>query len=490
MSNLAKILPAALLLANTGFAWNSGLVQCDGLFLLDWKGTKASVKGCSASDSLQASDWAFGASVGQARYHLGYRQDRAQEKYSWNLRLGEQRTTGHISLSKDFRYFGIDANVNALPAVGISSRFHLPDSLLFAKASINKGLLELSGIRWDSDWEQDYVPTIDATYRSTILSKSFSAGTKWHRHRLQGEFYYGETSPDIEDKWGYAFSDSSDYWGTDFRYLYDETHNKVQLSYGYLYADIRLFGLMRENGDEVDEKRFAYLPLGIDANLFQANFQHKFNDGDRFTARAIYGTLEINIPWESRRFYETLAPNRALKSSILKTLSFSVFQRSFRVYGDIDGNVFDAGLGYQWNLNVGQWHLLPGATLDGFYASYTAKLNMRKEKSGFFHIKHSTDTWQQDSYIIGTLAGLGAELQSPTKAFFASFGMEQLIPLHYHKETGTNKGPVEEPETPDTDEDVTTEKSKGNSLAQNWKDFSSFVFCNGFTLHLQAGFRF
>jgi hypothetical protein len=138
--------------------------------------------------------------------------------------------------------------------------------------------------------------------------------------------------------------------------------------------------------------------------------------------------LEINIPWESRRFYETLAPNRALKSSILKTLSFSVFQRSFRVYGDIDGKVFNAGLGYQWNLNLGRWHLLPGANLDGFYLSYTTKLNMRKESSGFFYVKHSTDTWQQDGYIIGTLAGLGAELQSPSKTFFVSFGVEQDRP--------------------------------------------------------------
>ena len=201
-------------------------------------------------------------------------------------------------------------------------------------------------------------------------------------------------------------------------------------------------------------------------------------------------------PWESRRFYETLAPNRALKSSILKTLSFSVFQRSFRIYGDIDGKVFDAGLGYQWNLNVGRWLLLPGATLDGFYASYTAKLNMRKEKSGFFHIKHSTSTWQQEGYVVGALAGLGTELQSPSKAFFVSFGMEQIIPLHFHSEKGTDKVPVEEPEEPetpdipDTDEDSTTEKDKGSTLADKWDSFSSLVFRNGFALHLQAGFRF
>ncbi|MBR2073652.1 MAG: hypothetical protein IJ977_00020, partial [Fibrobacter sp.] len=95
MSNLTKVLLATLLIANTGFAWNSGLVQCDGLFLLDWKGSKASVKTCSISDSLQAGDWALGASVGKSHYHLGYRRDSDRKNYSWNLKTGETLTTGH-----------------------------------------------------------------------------------------------------------------------------------------------------------------------------------------------------------------------------------------------------------------------------------------------------------------------------------------------------------------------------------------------------------
>ena len=194
MHNLTKIFSAALLVANTGFALNSGLVQCDGLFLLDWKGIKASAKGCDLSDSLQASGWAFGASVGKTSYHLGYRRSSDQDQYSWNLKMGETFTTGHVSLSKEFKFIGIDANVSALPAIGISSRFHLPDSLLYAKAAINAGLIELSGIHWDSDWEEDDVPTIDGNYQSSILAKSFSAGTRLQNHQLQGSFSTSKTS--------------------------------------------------------------------------------------------------------------------------------------------------------------------------------------------------------------------------------------------------------------------------------------------------------
>ena len=64
-----------------------------------------------------------------------------------------------------------------LPSIRVSSRMHLPDSLLFAKAAISKGLLEFSGIEWESDWKEDYVPEIDAVYRSVFLLKEFSAGT-------------------------------------------------------------------------------------------------------------------------------------------------------------------------------------------------------------------------------------------------------------------------------------------------------------------------
>lgn len=471
---------------------NSGLVQCDGLFLLDRTSQKILAKVCFARDSMQMGDWAFGASVGKAYYHLDYHRHRAEDKYSWNLKLGEALTTGHISLSRDFKFGGVDAYVNALPAIGVSPRFHLPDSLFYATASINTGLLELSGIHWDSEWQEDYVPIMDGTYRSHFLAKSFSAGSKLQNHLLQGAFTYGETSPAIDDQWGYAFSDSSDYWSTGLRYHYNGSQNKIKLSYTYVYADLRLFGLMRENGEEINEKRFAYLPLGIDLNLFQASFKHNFDDGDSWNARAIYGSLEVNFPWESRRFYETLAPNRALKSSVLKTLSFSVFQRSFRVYGDIDGQLADAGLDYEWNLGLCRWHLMPKVSLDGFYISYEAKLNMRTESSGFFYISHSTDTWKQEGYVIGMLAWLGIELDSPSKRFFASVAMEQIIPIRIHTEEDSEASATETPATSNESAETSkasTKKSDGSSLAHKWHSISSSAFRNGFALHLQAGFR-
>ena len=486
MPRLTKFLPAVLFLTCAGLAWNnSGLVQCDGLFLLDRTSQKVFARACSARDSLQMGDWAFGASIGRAYYRLDYHRNRAEDKYSWNLKLGETLNTGHISLSKDFRFFGIDANVSAMPAIGVSPRFHLPDSLFHATASINAGLVELSGIHWHSDWQEDYVPEMDGTFRSHFLAKSFSAGSKFQNHLMQGEFSYGETSPAIEEQWGYAFSDSSDYWSTGLRYRYDGNQNIINLSYTYVYADLRLFGLMRENGEEVSEKRFAYLPLGIDLNLFQASFRHRLDDGDSWKARALYGTLEVNSPWESRRFYETFAPNRALKSSVIKTLSFSVFQRSFRVYGDIDGKLADAGLDYEWNLGLCHWRLLPKVSLDGFYISYEAKLNTRSESSGFFYVSHSTATWEQDGYVMGMLAGLGMELNSPSNRFFSSVAMEQIIPIRIHTEKGEQE---KAHESHDESPDDSTKKS-GDSLAHKWHSISSSAFRNGFALHLQVGFR-
>ena len=482
MHNLTKIFQAALLVANTGFALNSGLVQCDGLFLLDWKGKKISAKGCYISDSLQTGDWAFGASIGKAYYHLGYHRDSDREKYSWNLKMGETLTTGHVSLSRDFRFVGVDANIDALPAIGVSSRFHLPDSLFYANASIGSGLMELSGIHWESDWKEDYVPIIDGSYRSHFLTRSFSAGSKLQNHLLQGEFYYGETSPAIEDQWGYAFSDSSDFWSTGLRYRYNRGQSKIKLSYTYVYADLRLFGLRRENGEEVDEKRFAYLPIGIDLNLFQSSFKHRLDNGDEWNARAMYGTLEVNFPWEKRRFYEALAPNRAMKSSILKTLSFSVFQRSFRIYGDIDGQIADIGFDYEWNQKFGRWHFTPKTALDVFYASFEAKLNLRKENSGMFYITHETDSWEYEGYISGAIVGIGTQLQSPSRMFFFAAQTGQLVPFSY--DTESRKIGEEIPNT-----EVLPEGGNKKSSSRDRNSISKKVFRNGFFIDLQLGFR-
>ena len=522
MPKLTTFFLAVLFFACAGFALNnSGLIGCDGLFLLNDGAKKVSLWGCRVGDSLNVDRWKFVAGMDYFRYKLNIPYDGGKDEKSWTLGSSESLSIGRVAVSKDFEYFGMDLAVNTLPSIRVSPRMHLPDSLLFAKAAISKGLLDFSGIEWESDWKEDYVPEIDAVYRSVFLLKEFSVGTNLKNHLLEGSFIYGATTPAVDDEWGYVFSDSSDFWATKANYLYRGKRNEFAASYAYLYADIRLFGLTREKGEETDEKRFAYFPLGIDLNLFELLWKHSFENGDILKTRAVYGTLEVNIPWENRRFYETLAPNRALKKSILKTLSFSVFQRAFRVYGDVDVQLADAGFTYERNP---QGMFSPEVSFDLFYASYEAELYLRKESSGFFYVNHKTDSWKQNGYVVGSVIGLGARAQSASGKFFAGIHLDQLVPFYYDIENGkkakkkTDSSKSSESDKPKQQDNTKEPGRSGTSDKMGWGSESaqpeketdkpstpsaeqkeksdkrsyslpSYMFRNGFAVSVQIGFR-
>ncbi len=87
---------------------------------------------------------------------------------------------------------------------------------------------------------------------------------------------------------------------------------------------------------------------------------------------------------------------------------------------------------------------------------------------------------------------LGAELDSPSKRFFASVAMEQIIPIRIHTEEDSEASATETPATSNESAETSkasTKKSDGSSLAHIWHSISSSAFRNGFALHLQAGFR-
>ena len=492
MSKLTTFFWACLLATCAGFAWNNtGLVKYDGLFLLDMEGKRVSVWGMHVGDSVQVRNWTFTAGLDYIHYNFFLFNEGESVEETWTLDSKGSLSIGNVSISKDFEFFGLDVKVSSLPSVTVSSRFYLPDSLFFARASMGKGLLDLSGLHWKSEWDEDYVPEIDGTFRSIYLMKDFNAGIRLKEHLLQGGFAYGADMPSLDDRWGYVFSDSSHFWGTRANYLYQGQKNEFEALYAYLYADLRLFALTREDGSEVNEKRFAYFPLGIDFNLFKLAYRYKFDRGDALKANLLYATLEMNIPWENRRFYETLAPNKALKNSVLRTLSFSVFQRTFRIYGDIDGKLFYGGLGYEWNLPLSRWHMLLNTDVDYFYGSYEGKLNLRKEKAGMFYMTHQTGFWEKEGYLFGIVAGLELQVQTPSRKFFAGLRLNQIVPLGMKFESKMiEKEPViidvPPPEPPPVDPGVIPVVEE--ETADDMEPLSSLIFRNGFFLGIEVGF--
>ena len=325
-------------------------------------------------------------------------------------------------------------------------------------------------------------------------------GSRVGRHNLQAEYVYGNTKPSVDDRLGYVLSDSSRFWTLGARYAYQGAQDEIQVFYNYVYADLRLFGLIREEYKDygVDEKRFAYLPIGLDVYVAGLNGKREASPAFDFLYRLLYLQVNLVLPWESRRFYETLAPNKAIDNAALQMLSYSVFQRSFRMFGDIDATLVDAGIGLAHETSLGNWSLNPKIFLDVFSATLETSIYMRKETSGIFYFNHVTDLNEQKMSIYGLALSGGFRLNSPKRMFFAEFGVAQLIPLNFEQKKKNsfrleNYASQEEDPfliQPDIqDESVTNERNEF-SFTKEIHNLSELAFKNGFAVTVALGFMF
>lgn len=496
MYKIKEILLSGLFAASTVLAWNSsGLVQVGGLFLLDQEGQKVSVKYSRVSDYLEIADWRFTAGFGHYHYNLSYENNSANPLYSWDFDGTNSLNIGYAGVSRDFLFVGFDMECYSLPLLIASIRWNLPDSILYAKASMGRGSVDISGIDWTSEQEEDYIPEIHAVFKDEFLLKRFTVGSYLWGHRLEGELSFLDTEP-LADELGYAFTDSSNFWMSNVRYSYEGARNRFGLSYAYLYGDLRLYGVVREQDKNLSEKRFAYFPLGMDINLFDADYVHTFAGGSSLSLRAAYLQVELNIPWESRRFYETLAPNRALKSSALKNLSFGIYQRSFRAYGDLDGFVADAGASFCLKKRLGWVVISPELALDYFYGKFDSDVHIRMESSGVFYVKHTTDDWLVHGSAYGVVLGGTFRIGDYRDRFFLSVEAFQIAPFHYAVEKEKVLPPPDViidpgiidpgvvPPLPPLPEE------KEPSFFEKMLDKSSLAISNGFFIGISAGMRF
>lgn len=502
---------ALLLLSVSSNAWtNQGLVRCGGLFLLDLPGKEASTKGCEINDSLSVDGWNFDAAYGYASYDFFLRHRGKSKMHSWTLSDRGSSSFGDISVVREYRHLEFEVDVYSLPLFVFSSRWYTLDSLAYAGASFGRGWLEHDGFTWESSSGMDFVPVVNGVFTDQLTFRRLYAGSKFFNGDFRTGLTYGNTEPDMENRTGYVFSDSSRFWAWDARYLLKVGKNSFSLMYSYVNADLHLFGLLREEDDgKIDEKRFAYLPLGVDVNLFHAAYGREVGEASLFKLRAAYMTVDVNIPWESRRFYETLAPNRSVSDATLRTLSFVVFQRSFRVYGDVDSYVADFGVSFSSTCSIGRWRLSPEVSADLFYAESDIHVYLRKEKSGLFYVNQSTDEFKYEASVAGTVIAATGRLESPGYRFFASVGVGQLIPFSYGYEKieddaepetkppkkgggGGGKHSSSHKETPETEKTEKTEKSEksDSALMKKMRFVASHAFRNGFAVSAGVGVKF
>ena len=499
-----------LLLSVCGFAWiNQGLVRCGGLFLLDLPGKDAGVKGCVINDSLSAGGWSFDATYGSVSHDFFLRHHGESEMHSWTMSDEGVSSFGGISVVREYRHLELEVDLYSLPLFVVSSRWYTLDSLAYAGVAFGRASLEHDGFTWKSSSGLDFVPVVDGIFKDQLTFRRLYAGSKSFIGDFRTGLTYGNTVPDMENRTGFVFSDSSRFWEWDARYQVKVGKNKFSLLYGYVDADLRLFGLLREKGEdgELDEKRFAYVPLGLDINLFYGAYSRELGKESLLELHAAYLTAEVNIPWESRRFHETLAPNRSVSDAKLRALSFVVFQRSFRVYGDVDSYVADFGASFSSTCSIGRWRLSPEVSADLFYAESDVHVYLRKEKSGMFYVKQSTDEFKYEASVAGAVIFAASSLESPGGRFFASVGVGQLIPFSYsYEKIEVDEEPETEPQKKDggggggkhssshkeTPEAEKTEKSekKDNVLMKKLRFVASHAFRNGFAVSAGIGVKF
>lgn len=496
----------ALLATASCFAWNNqGLAGCGGLFAVDMDGKTLAAKQCFLKDSLDARGWHFAAAYGYVSHEFYLRHDDESEMHAWTMSDKGSSFIGHALVGREYRHLEFEVDVYSLPFFVFTSRWHTLDSLAYAGVQYGRGSLEHEGFQWTSAMKNDYVPDVDAFFGDQLTFRRLYAGSVLWGNNLRAGLTYGNTEPDMGERQGFVFSDSSNFWETDVTYRAEFGKNRVAFVYGYVDADVHVFGLLREKDKEgeMDEKRFAYLPLGLDINLFHVAYSRIF-DLSELSLRAVYMTVEANLPWESRRFYETLAPNRSLTDSKLKMLSMAVFQRSFRIYGDVDSRIADFGLEWTGSRPMGTWHLSPDVSADFFFAESEVLLYLRKEKSGMFYVKQATDELRYEASVSGALFGLGGRLESPGGMLFASANVAQLVPFSMKLEKiepeplapapddSSQIVPIDPSLLPDElPKEVYVEKAKrSHPFMRMMRTVKSLVFRNGFAVSAGVGVKF
>jgi len=486
-----KILLGLLLLAVSSFAWNTkALVDCNGLFLLDQKERKISGSACIVSDSTQVKNWMVQGGFVHLGFEGSWKYDGMNEYYTWTLSGSKDLNLGYATIQSDFKHVNFRVDVMSLPLFVASTHWDTFDSTVFAGAYYGRGRLDSVNVKWKSAAALNIIPVVEGAYENTFQFRRFTLGSKLGNHQVDVGFTYGDTDP-VTNREGYVFSDSSEFWAVDPSYSYRNFPHEFSADFIYIYADQHFFGLLREDGSE---KRFFYLPAGLDVNLLHLNYKHYSTaDPNRdayWEARGTYAQLDLNIPWEERRFYETMAPNRALTSSIIKTLSFSVFTRSFRVYGT--GSIYFGDLGYEydWDIVKGGWHLKPRVGMDVFYANAHAELRKRTETSNVLYASHYTDTLSWDIDVVGSLVSLGFGFETPKEHFFSSIDISQVVPFYYNLE---KYPPVKQKVViPEDNPEAPVVEDVPNVREDNVSNVNKFfqLFRNGFMIRVKAGLFF
>lgn len=404
--------------------------------------------------SLKVGEHKFSASVGYSRYHLTYSGD-------WDLDIGSYgfpgddgsshndgsgSLVGSFAYQSDYKFLTFGASVDTRPWVSANMVLHTADSMFYVGSELGRGDLDILRVKWAYN-KNDIVPDISADWQTNVLSKGLSLGVKARGHRLDLAGNYYRSTPFNRDE-EYFIRDSLNIWNLRGRYSWGRNDRfgdrveKFSVGYRYINGDITLYGIRSQDGDT---KRFMYTPVSGSVHMADLELKDLLepitgpaagsasNAGSLdFNALAIYARGHLDN--DGKRFHETLAPNRALQTSVLQALSFNFLQMNYRVDADAEGGLGLAGLAYHKTFGAAKnapaknaFAIEPRIAANFYYAKASANAELTSETTKLIMTTKEVENNSWDVSSIGAIAGLGLRLAYGP--FYLDANAYQLIPF-------------------------------------------------------------
>ena len=478
MKNANKIFLALGFATNAALAMsNTGLADCGGLFLLHLSDKQFSAKSCSIKDSLTVDNYKVYASFQHSAIQGRYTDD-------WSIKGKNTQNIVTAGFEGNYKYLSFDVNVSSYPFVKTTLSAHPKDSLFKVNASFAGGAIDLGNISWIPDRQTEMVGTISVDWTSHVLYGGLSAEYNIAAHHINLSGAYLKTIPHNPDK-EYYVRDSAGAIILNAKYGHDFSNSRLDAGYTFASADITLYGIYHS---EESRKRFMYMPLDATFHSLYAKWER-----EQVRAHLEYFHLAGRLSSNPNRFYETLAPNRALPASVIKGLSFAFLQKTFRVDADLSTQAILGGGSYRWNLGK-RYVFTPNVGLDFFGIKGDLDIDKKTETTRLATVNTYKEKSFRELSAIGTILSLECEIRKDGPVSLALvYGISQIIPFYIdYKDQNSNKNMepgTSNPSTPGsaTPSKAQEDKDKAGSLEGGLSDL---LFRNGFATHLGISVKF
>ena len=458
---------------------NTGLADCGGLFLLHLSDKQFSAKSCSIKDSLTVDNY---------KVYGSFEHFAIQGRYTdkWSIKGKNTQNIVTAGFEGNYKYLSFDVNVSSYPFVKATLSAHPKDSLFKVNASFAGGAIDMGNMRWIPDQKTEMVGTISVDWVSHIFYGNLSAEYNIRAHHINLSGTYLKTSPHNPDK-EYYVRDSAGVLILSANYGHDFSKSRLDASYTFANASATLYGIYHS---EESRKRFMYMPLDATLHSLYAKWER-----EQVHAHLEYFHMAGRLSSNPNRFFETLAPNRALPASVIKSLSFSFLQKTFRVDADLSTTAILGGGSYRWNLGK-RFVFTPNVGLDLFGIKGDLDIDKKTETTRLATVNTYKEKTFRELSAIGTILSLECEIrkEGPVSLAFV-YGISQIVPFYIdYKDQNSNKG-VEpgdgtgpsQQHGSGTQSGTQGDKDKAGSLEGGLSDL---LFRNGFTTHLGLSIKF